>query len=278
MGGLADWKPHSEHLIGGLREGNFVSSQFVFLAAGPPFWAQMTRGNQAGLGARRAGMPVYALGGTQSFSMGQQKAIQRIFEIGSDRSYFISGRTVGQVSLGRVLFHGPSLLRAFYAFYDTQGRSELDSHRISTLLPKADYESFGKIRPLGEQASPQAPLTQTQAPHPAVYIPPGYDNMFINLASDLFSQPIGLLCVLRDNQKKDYGAFYLEQCMIPSHQWGFDSTGMVVSEQCSVQYERLIPVQTGQIKLMRDIAADSKSRAPDVTGGFLGGGLNTNSV
>ena len=45
------------------------------------------------------------------------ETISRIWEVGSGRSVFISGRTVGQLGLSRILYHGPSLLRVLYAYY-----------------------------------------------------------------------------------------------------------------------------------------------------------------
>ena len=283
MPSLQEWDPFTKHVQGGLREGNFVNSQFVVVCAGPPFWAQMTKSNGgAGLSgaAQASGLPVYPVGVTQSFSMGQSKAVQRIFEIGSDRSYFITGRTVGQVSLGRIMYHGPSLLRCMYAFFDTSNDSTAGAYKISPLIPKAEAGSIANISPLDLTSSPQVPFSAgggvTQK---SIKIPPGYDNLFCNLASDLFSQPFGLLLMMKDNNGATYGAFYLEQCYMPQHSWGFEANGMVVSEQTSIQYERLVPVQTGQIKLLQDISFTDPSRhAPDMTGGYNAGMQNTTTV
>lgn len=273
MPSLEQWDPFTKHVQGGLREGNFVNSQFVVVCAGPPFWAQMTSGSVGGLTNKTAlaGLPVYPIGTVQSFSMGQSKAISRVFEIGSDRAYFISGRSVGSVQLGRILYHGPSLLRALWAYYDT--RSDTAGYAITPLIPDGEAAKIGIIEPLNNGSTVE--VLTPKGSSKSIKIPPGYDNLFCNLASDLFSQPIGLLLMLKDNNGATYGAFYLEQCYVPSQQWGFEANGMVVSETVSIQYERLIPVQTAQIKTLRDIGVDASQHAPDVTGGYLGGGKGT---
>lgn len=274
MPSLEQWDPFTKHVQGGLREGNFVNSQFVVVCAGPPFWAQMT-GNVGGLTnqAATAGLPVYPIGTVQSFSMGQSKAISRVFEIGSDRAYFISGRSVGSVQLGRILYHGPSLLRALWAYYDTSNDTNKDGYPIQSLLPSNEVANIGIIEPLSNGTNIEVLAKNGSAK--SIKIPPGYDNLFCNLASDLFSQPIGLLLMLRDNAGSTYGAFYLEQCYVPSQQWGFEANGMVVSETVSIQYERLVPVQVGSIKTLRDVGVDTSQHAPDVTGGYNAGGRIT---
>jgi hypothetical protein len=51
----------------------------------------------------------------ENVGLSQSKQLQRLFEIGSSRSYFIPGRVIGSITLGRVLYHGPSLLKVLYA-------------------------------------------------------------------------------------------------------------------------------------------------------------------
>ena len=105
--------------------------------------------------------------------MTHTRQFSRIFEIGSERSYFIGGRTVGQLGLSRVYYHGASLLRVLYAYYkDDQG-----AVTIQPMWPNSVADSFANIHD--------------------VIIPPGYENIYLNLASDLFAQPVGLLMYIR---------------------------------------------------------------------------------
>src|SRR4051812_40058942 len=109
---------------GSMVDGQFLSGAFIGLFAGPPRLA--TIGGAVAVGSS-IGSPggasaelnqlVYPIGITQSFNLSQNMNLARIFEIGSDRSYFIPGRVMGQIGLSRVLYHGPSLLRVLYAYY-----------------------------------------------------------------------------------------------------------------------------------------------------------------
>jgi hypothetical protein len=257
MPSISEWKPYTHHVQGGLREGNFISSQFAVLCAGPPFLRHLSA-TQGNLNSAKS-LPVYPLGIVQQMSLGQSKNISRFFEIGSDRSYFISGRSMGQISLGRLSFHGPSLLRALYAYYDTSNSTKENSYKMRSLFDTSSGTNPFGVPPFRTGANnKEATSAQGEKLH-SVMIPPGYDNFFINLASDLFSQPMGLLFVLKDNEETTYGAFYLEQCYVPSHSMGFDAQGLIISESVSIQYERLVPVQMNQLELIRDVGGTETS-------------------
>jgi len=83
-------------------------------------------------------------------------------------------------------------------------------------------------------------------------IPPGYENFFINLASDLFSQPHGELIVMRDNHSRIIQTFYLEQCYVPAHNLAVDAQGLIWQESVQIQYERLVPVKVHGMEKMVD--------------------------
>ena len=194
---------------------------------------------------------VYPIGLTQNIALSQNKAISRIFEIGSDRSYFISGRSVGQLSLGRVVYHGPSLLRCMYAYYDTTNGGP-DEYRIRPLMETAGMG----INPFATDGADGV----SSGLH-SVKIPPGYDNMFLNLASDLFSQPLGLLLIFKDNEENNIASVYLDQCYIPQHSLAVDAQGLLIQESVGIQYEKMVPIKLAQLNLVSGILADD-------TGGF----------
>lgn len=83
-----------------------------------------------------------------------------------------------------------------------------------------------------------------------VQLSPGYENFYINLQSDLFNQPIGLMAVLKDSNEDTYGAMYFEACHVPSHNLGTDAQGVIMQEQCSIQYEWIVPIATKSIELV----------------------------
>jgi len=200
------------------------------IAAGPPrianiggaaAFAQAVSGS--GQSANQIVLPV---GIIQNFNMSHNRQFSRIFEIGSERSYFISGRTVGQLGLGRVYYHGSSLLRILYAYY----QDLVPATFVPAMFPNAGAASMSN-------------------PHDVV-IPPGYENIYLNLASDLFTQPIGILFYIRDINQDSLGAIYFEACYLPQHSLATDSQGVLIQENVSVQFERAVPVAISALTLI----------------------------
>jgi hypothetical protein len=80
---------------------------------------------------------------------------------------------------------------------------------------------------------------------------PGYggtnneDNrdLYINLTSELFSIPFGLCIIFKTAQDRPYGACYLEDCYIESHQVGLDSGTVFITESITGQCDRIEPIQ-----------------------------------
>lgn len=229
-GNFSDWSPYTNYVQAGMVDGQYVNAGFMLLAAGPPRIANI--GGAASFAqalsgtGQAANQIVHPIGVLQSFQMGHGRAFQRIFEIGSERSYFISGRTTGQLSLGRVHYHGASLLRVLYAYY----RDDLGPTTVASMWPNAG--------------------AATQANPHDVIIPPGYENLFYNLASDLFAQPIGMLMYVRDVNQDALGALYFEGAYVPNHSMGTDSSGVLLQENASLQYERAVPVAISQLTLI----------------------------
>jgi hypothetical protein len=228
MATLAEWSPYQRYVQGGLVDGQFLSAAFTLIAAGPPRLANV--GGAAGVAAtlgtptqQNFAMPI---GVVQNISLGHNRNFSRFWELGSERSYFISGRTVGQVSLSRIMYHGPSLLRMLYAYYQ------------DLLPPTIVPFVFNNVGP-----------STVANPH-NVKIPPGYENIFLNLASDLFSQPVGMLMYFRDSNEDTVGAIYIESAYVPSHQIATDAGGTVIQEQASLQFERAVPVAVASLALI----------------------------
>lgn len=227
MGTFSQWSPYENYVQGGMQDGKYVSGYLTMIAAGPPRLSQI--GGQSALGGTlEAGTAdiVFPIGATQNLNHSQNKTFMRIWELGSERSYFIGGRTVGNLALARVFYNGPSLLRVLYAYYnDTTGQTQ-----VPWLFPNPGYIT-------------------TANPHDVI-VPPGYENLFLNLASDLFNQPIGLLIYMRDSSLKALGAIYLEHCIVPNHTWATDAQGTIVQETVAMQYERVIPVSVDAVPLV----------------------------
>jgi hypothetical protein len=237
-----NWNPYNESVQGGIPLGDHTSGMNVLIAAGPPLLKNL--GGPAAIGGGQD--VVYPIGGTQNIAMGQNKQWSRIFEIGSRRSVFLPGHAVGQLTLSRVYYNGPSILRALYAYYSDLGGEFPD---VESLLDT----SFLDLETPFINGPPENGLPRRKGGLHDVKLPPGFGNLFLNLASDLFSQPIGLFLLFRTAEEQNLAALYLEQCVVPSHNFAFDSQGLIVQESVGIQYENMIPLQTNQIATLRGI-------------------------
>lgn len=230
MATITNWKPYQQKVdnSSALGEGRFASGAFTMVAAGPPRLSAIggvgVAGADLSAGARNWALPI---GIVQNFNLSHQRQFARFWELGSERSYFISGRTVAQAGFSRILYHGPSLLRMMYSFYNDA-------------LPPTLVPTFG-IDP----TVPPAVSNQHD-----VKIPPGFENIYLNLASDLFSQPCGLLVYMKDSNEQTIGSVYLEETYIPSHSIATDAQGVVVQEQVALQPERVVPVAVASVALI----------------------------
>jgi hypothetical protein len=91
-----------------------------------------------------------------------------------------------------------------------------------------------------------------------VKIPPGFENMYLNLASDLFAQPIGLMAYFRDSNEDTVGSIYMESCYIPNHTVATDAQGTIIQENTALQFERALPVAVSALALVGLDAADQE--------------------
>lgn len=236
-GNFSDWSPYSNYVQAGMVDGRYATAGFTMLAAGPPRLSNI--GGAAGLALAVAGngqaanQIVLPVGIVQNFNLSHTRNFSRIFEIGSERSYFIAGRTVGQIGLGRIYYHGVSLLRILYAYYQD-------------LVPPTVVPAL----------FPNAGAATQSNPHDII-IPPGYENIFVNLASDLFAQPIGILMYIRDVNLATLGAVYFEACYIPNHVWATDSQGVLIQENVAVQFERAVPVSVAALTLISTTSSNA---------------------
>lgn len=229
-GNFSDWAPYSNYVQAGMVDGRYATASYTMIAAGPPRLANI--GGAAGLAQATAGTGqaanqiVMPIGILQQFNLSHTRNFARIFEIGSERSYFVAGRTVGQIGLGRIYYHGASLLRVLYAYY----QDLLPPTLVPAMFPNAGAAAMAN-------------------PHDVI-IPPGYENIYLNLASDLFAQPIGLMIYVRDINLATLAAAYAEACFVPNHSWNTDSQGVLIQENVAVQFERLVPVAVSALTLI----------------------------
>lgn len=229
-GNFSDWAPYTNYVQAGLVDGAYANAGYTMLAAGPPRLANIGGAaairSAVGGNGQGANQIVYPIGIVQNFNLSHSRNFSRIFEIGSERSYFIAGRTVGQIGLGRLYYHGSSLLRILYAYYQD-------------IVPPTMVEAMFTNQGAAAMSNPHD-----------VVIPPGYENIYLNLASDLFAQPIGMLMYIRDINLQTLGAIYFEACYLPNHSLGMDAQGVLIQESVAVQFERAVPVAVASVSLI----------------------------
>ncbi len=230
MATLSEWSPYDQYVQGGMVDGRYMNAAYTLIAAGPPRLANV--GGPSFLaaalsaGSDASDQIAYPVGVVQNVSIGHNMNLNRVFEIGSERSYFIPGRVIGQMTLSRIMYHGPSLLRVLYAYYQDL---------VPPTLVSPVFTNIG--------------AATVANPHDVV-IPPGYENIFLNLASDLFKQPIGMMMLMKDSNEDTMGANYAESCYVPNHNLATDAMGTVVQESCGIQFERLVPISTKVVGLI----------------------------
>lgn len=225
---FSNWDFYNYNVQQELIGGQFVNAESTLVAAGPPKASQTGNGGQTG--------GVYPIGLLESIGVQQSKQLQRIFEIGSSRSYFIPGRVIGSLTLGRTFYFGPSLLRVLYAYYNH------DANGIS-FGNKAPGTT--KVVDGIEVMDPDAKLLDVVDPSTLHELrrSPGEDYFFVDLASDLFNQPTGMAIYFKDTNFVSVGAMYLEEVMIQGHQMSISSGSVLVMEGSSAQFDRIVPIK-----------------------------------
>ena len=171
-----------------------------------------------------------AIGLVQQVSISQSKAMQQLFEIGSNKPYFIPGRTVIQANVGRIVLNGDSLLKMFYP---TAG--EIEGAEGGGAQNNEDAIEMNKF---GGDSPPGGTLTSDGEEGGG----PLHRQFFINLASGFFNMPMDLLLYLMDSEKNPVGGVMLKQCYVQSHQLAITARDTVVAENVSIRCGELRPL------------------------------------
>jgi hypothetical protein len=211
---LSDWSFRQFHLAadrGGKNQGQFMTPEATLIAAGPARLEDLAGGGSID----NAVVPIAI---TDNLSVNQNKMLQQIFEVGSRRSYFVSGHTTGNVAISRPMFNGPSLMRVLTA--KTQDHAGLDN---------------------------TAGLDTVKGGDPAILNNGAYSetdeaSLYVNLQAEIFDRPLGLMVYMIDQRNVPYGAFYIEDCNVQAHGMGIASQAMTIVENVSCMFDRIVPV------------------------------------
>jgi hypothetical protein len=205
----------------GIAINDIVESGTVLIAAGPADF------DKAIQGATDEGVRIVPIGLVETAQISMNKPLSRIFEIGSKLSYIIPGRTVGGISMSRVFFDGPSILKAMYMgevsrdFATTDAKYAQFVSNPYTIDGEETYQKFANI---------------------------GSGNLAMNLASSFFEQPFGLAMYFKDQQSDQVGQIYLEGCRISTYNFGISANMNVLTESINMEFIRLRPINTATTK------------------------------
>lgn len=191
------------------RQGNYISSESIVLAAGPATAKQSLSNTFSDL---------ITIGVCDTIQVVQNKGVIQLYEIGSRVPYLIPGRPVIQFQISRVLFNGDSLLATL-----TQSSGAVPSDYAT------DY--------VGE---PGLPFTNTDAG--------SNNNFYFNLASHFFNTPFGLALFFKDSNQNWVAGYYAENCVIQQHSMAIQGQNMVVMENASVRCTSFAPLEGNPVQ------------------------------
>lgn len=176
-----------------------------------------------------------AIGMLQAVNFTQTKPTQPMMAIGSGRSFYVSGKSQTQWTMGRLFVNGRNLLRVLYHNAIQGGIDPSQFDDIAT-----DTSATGK-------------------------------KYFINLDSELFLVPFGMGTVFRDKMHGFCGGFYGELMMISSYAIGWNAGQNLVLENVSGMADRLLPFGADTPQGLRPHAAGNGIQASDLNAvlGFI---------
>jgi hypothetical protein len=238
MSSYVNWSWASEHVQNEITNGEYVSSESTLVLAGPSRLSMLS----GSLESSSSSNSLIPLGLIQNVGITQQRQLNRLFEIGSKRAYFVPGRLFSNFTIGRILFYGPSLLRLLYALAPIGDGQKLGNYGTPLNIdedanndPVSTPTEYGKLfQDSTLQLAPGAGGTTGDTQN---------RDFFINLASELFNVPFGMALIFKDTRNRPYGAVFLEDCYIETHNMGVDANAVVIGESATGQFDSLAPIQ-----------------------------------
>lgn len=99
---VSNWDFSNKHLDSSITKDNFMSSARSIMYAAP---------YQSGANGTAS---FHRIGVVQNYTWNEDRQVEMIFELGSEVPYLIPGRTVGQISLSRILIFGKDIVNVLY--------------------------------------------------------------------------------------------------------------------------------------------------------------------
>ena len=160
------------------------------------------------------------IGLTDGLSFGDNSQLTRLFEIGSNRSFFTRGKDQPTVRFQKLLADQANLLYAL-----TQ--VSLNYNQTQAMLNSRGETAPGPV-----------------GPNPTIAM---------NLNSEVYGIPFGMLIIFKTRGNTNTGnantptgmiltGIYLEYCMISSYDWNVQAGQPVIAEGVAIEFDRVVPV------------------------------------
>jgi hypothetical protein len=199
--------------------GSFIAAESTLICAGPATAADM--------------LSVVKIGLAPSIQISQNIPQQRIYEIGSMRCHILNGIPVGGLTISRMIYNGPSLLRAVYGnLYNSDGSL--------TSLAKSGMVS-GSLNVNSNIALANSWNSMVKYPD-KVMDADSNQQLWLSLWDQRLKLPFGLAIYMQDVSGNAAGGVYYEGCKVNSSQYGQSSGQMVMMEGISVAFDRAVPL------------------------------------
>ncbi len=229
------WDWASQHVQVELENGEYVSAESTLILVGPSKLSMVSKA------ADEAATQLYPVGLMQNIQIAQNRQVARLFEIGSKRSYFVPGRLFANFQMNRILFYGPSLMRLLYAMAPTHGHGQPLKFDQPVGASSRQFNVPGR-NPAYEALFPSADDGYNLSPGEGAADTKDNRDFWINLASEVFNVPTGMMLLFKDARQRPYGGFYMEECMIEAHSLGVDSNNIVLAEGVNGQFDLVRPI------------------------------------
>lgn len=149
------------------------------------------------------------IGLVDGLSYQESPSLQRLFEMGSNRSFFTRGKSQGAVQFSKMLADQQNILRAL---------------------------SRNAYRPEVNDDGPKAPGADTPNP-----------DIMMNLSSEYFAVPFGIMILMKTRggnggTGKILCASYLEYCMFSNYSFQVANGAPVIAENIAIEFDRMVPV------------------------------------
>lgn len=226
---LNEWNFNTRHVQKNMMSGDFVGSHSCIVCATVPRWEMLSNTDNevtTGVGGDGANLAV-PIGIVSDFTVQQQAQLQQLYEIGSKRKYtVVSGRTDGMMSIARAEYDGPSLLKMLYAFYPTEYVKLFDKYPIENPPLISGDTNRAMFKEIPQDSAP------------------GLNDFWINMMSDIFTYPFGIMLVQKNSaNNRDVSATLFENCYVQAHQMGISAGQVIIAESSTLTFDRVVPIR-----------------------------------